>query len=62
MRAVNAREPNDHPNLRWRGASRAEKLEYNMKLMRLLEREIDIPRIIDWRIYFWLRWFSMKRL
>lgn len=47
MKAVNAREPDDHPNRRWRGADRVEKLEYNVRLMRLMEREIDIPRIVD---------------
>ena len=42
------REPEDHPNLLWRGASRADKRILNFNLNKLYFRSIDVPRVLSW--------------
>ena len=49
-REKNKRETKYHPNLRWNGVTREEKREFNDKLTKIVDRDIDIPRIVDWRV------------
>ena len=44
------KKPDEHPNLIWKNLDRVERKILNNKLNRLSEREIDVPRIISWRI------------
>ena len=42
------REPEDHPNFLWKGASRADKRMLNFNLNKLYFRSIDVPRVLSW--------------
>ena len=43
------REPEEHPNLLWRGASKVDKRTLNFNLNKLYFRSIDVPRILNWK-------------
>lgn len=48
--AMKKGNPDEHPNLLWKGVGKAEKRTLNKRLNRLYFREIDVPRIMDRRI------------
>jgi hypothetical protein len=42
------REPEDHPNLLWKGATKQQKKNFNTIPNRLYFRSIDVPRALNW--------------
>ena len=42
------REPEDHPNLLWRDATKLQKKNFYTILNKLYFRSIDVPRVLNW--------------
>ena len=43
------REPEDHPNLLWRGTTRQQKRDLNFILNKMYFRSIDVPKVLNWK-------------